>query len=183
MFFLIINTNEESEFVSSLYLKYRNLLFYVANKIVNNEASAEDIVMETIVRAIENLHNIDPNNEKRTRNYLALICKHIADDFVRDKDNSQISIDAEDFREQKAKRGNPQEIYISKETFAIIMEAIHELPEKYRIVLLMKRVQKLSVEQIASSLKLKPDTVVKQTHRAKKMLDRKLIAKGVLDHE
>lgn len=179
MFFLIINTNEERDFVASLYLKYRNLLFHVANKIVNNKNVSEDIVMDTIVRAIENLHNIDPNNEKRTRNYLAIICKNVATDYIEDKENNKLSIDSEDFREQKSKFGNPQEIYISKETYNTIKTAISELPEKYKIVLLLKRVHKLSIEQISNTLRINPDTVVKQTHRAKKMLDKKLIAKGV----
>ena len=76
---------------------------------------------------------------------------------------------------------DPEKIIIDNETFMRVVDAITELPPKYRDVLLMRRVYRFSRCQIAEILSLSEDTVKKRLQRAKAKLKEQIKEGGKND--
>jgi len=58
------------------------------------------------------------------------------------------------------------------------MKEILDLPELYKIVILMKFYENLSIDEISEALDIPPGTVKSRIHTAKGILKKKLSGKG-----
>lgn len=92
----IIESDEDKSKFEQIYLKYRNLMFYVARKILNNQQDAEDAVHQAFVSIIENLEKISDVDCPKTRSYIVIIVERKAIDLMRKNEKvvSMESIDA-----------------------------------------------------------------------------------------
>ena len=177
----MIKTEEDRLFVEELYFRYRNLLFTIAYKRLHNEALSEDAVMETFIKAIDNLHHIDRENPTRARNYLATICQNIVTDMLRKMGkNPVVSIDDEDFGDVTDDYSDPQDMVISKEAVSIIEDAIINLDPKYKEPLILRRINKMSIDEISQTLDISKEAVNKRILRAKYKLKEQLEVKEVI---
>ena len=52
----------------------------------------------------------------------------------------------------------------------MLERAVDELPEPFRLVFVMREIEECSVEDTATSLGLKPETVKTRLHRARRLL-------------
>ncbi len=69
---------------------------------------------------------------------------------------------------------NPEKHAIQQETHRFIEQAIDHLPEKYRIVYMLRAVEGMSTEETADHLELSEGNVKIRLHRAKEMLQQNL---------
>lgn len=67
----------------------------------------------------------------------------------------------------------------SQEVQRIIHEEMGRLPEKFRVMIVLKDVQNISYEDIGQILGLNPGTVKSRLHRAREALSARLRARGV----
>ena len=68
-----------------IYLKYKALMFYTANKILHNEQDAEDAVHMAFIKIAENIEKIDALDCPKTRSYIVTIAEHKADVYKRQR--------------------------------------------------------------------------------------------------
>lgn len=68
----------------------------------------------------------------------------------------------------------PEDVLSREETRELIDEAIRELPDTYRPVILLRDVEDLSTAETAEILGLSPDVVKQRLHRARLMVRQKL---------
>ena len=66
----MINAPEERHKFEVLYRAYRRMMFYIANRILNNEQDAEDAVHSAFVYIAENIQKIDEPMCPKTRGYI-----------------------------------------------------------------------------------------------------------------
>jgi RNA polymerase sigma-70 factor, ECF subfamily len=71
-------------------------------------------------------------------------------------------------------RRGPREEILLKECSRVLGDAIRSLPEKYRIVFILKEVQGLPYQTMAKTLNTSPGTIKSRLHRARELLQRKL---------
>ena len=70
--------------IDKLYTDYhKHLLYYCINLSNNNHSLAEDLVQETFIRAMENIHTLDELSEGQCRSWLYRTAKNIFIDKVR----------------------------------------------------------------------------------------------------
>lgn len=70
--------------IDKLYRDYhKHLLYYCINLSNNNHSLAEDLVQETFIRAMENIHTLDELSEGQCRSWLYRTAKNIFIDKVR----------------------------------------------------------------------------------------------------
>ena len=72
---------------------------------------------------------------------------------------------------------NPESETGRAEIRRLLEHAVDDLPEAFRIVFVMREVEQMSVEETASQLELRPETVKTRLHRARRLLREALTAK------
>lgn len=166
----IIESDEDKSKFEQIYLKYRNLMFYVARKILNNQQDAEDAVHQAFVSIIENLEKISDVDCPKTRSYIVIIVERKAIDLMR-KNEKVVSMESID---------EATGIKISLPDDDGISNAFANLPARYREVLLLHYDNGYSTKEIAKMFGMKRSTVQKLLWRAKNALQEILDKEGVV---
>lgn len=146
-----------------------------------NHADAQDLVQETLLRAYRNWGQFEGRAELST--WLYRIASRVCLRMRRRRAGQPARIESLDedpaFAEKTmvdldamARRQHAEEH--EAEAVDRLQEAILGLPEEFRVVLVLKEIAELSVEQTARILGLKPQTVKTRLHRARMRLRRKL---------
>ena len=171
-----MNSNDRRNKFELLYEKYKNLMYYVAYAVMQDSSSAEEVVHDSFVKVLQNLHRIEDIDSTATKNFVATITKRLAlnrkykDIKHRDilNKHKDIELRPELYYESAA------EHLEQKEAYQELVEAILKLPGKYSDVLFLKYDNKLSDKEIAESLNLSVSNVRKTAQRAKAALAKEL---------
>src|SRR5690606_10372768 len=78
--------------------------------------------------------------------------------------------DSENIRQMADRQMDPEMQIVNKEGERLLEQAIDRLPEKFRVVYVLKEVEGLSNSEIAKCLDITDENVKVRIHRAKKML-------------
>ena len=81
IYMALIDESENQSKFEEIYNTYKGLMFYVANKILNNEADSEDAVHNAFITIAENIKKVDKAVCPKTQNYVAAFEKAMDDDF------------------------------------------------------------------------------------------------------
>jgi RNA polymerase sigma-70 factor (ECF subfamily) len=78
---------------------------------------------------------------------------------------------------------NPETETSRAEIRRVLEQAVDGLPEAFRVVFVMRDVEQMTIEETASQLEIRPETVKTRLHRARRLLREALRAKlgSVLD--
>lgn len=163
-----IESAEDRDKFERIFVRYRNLMFYVAKKIVHNQQDAEDAVHQAFVSIIENLEKIRNVDCPETRSYIVIIVERKAID-IRRKNAKVITL--EDYDDCGIDIPLPGDNGIA--------DAIAKLPNRYREILLLHYDNGLSTRELAKLLHMKRGSVQKLIWRAKHALQEILEQEGV----
>ncbi|WP_297982164.1 sigma-70 family RNA polymerase sigma factor [uncultured Oscillibacter sp.] len=147
-----------------LYKKYRKLMLYVANQILNNQDDSEDAVHEAFLSIIRNIKKIQDADRPETRSYIVIITERKAINILQ-KRSSAIPYD-----ESNELMG----IAIPAPGDFGIADAFSQLPARYRELILLRYANGYSTKEIAALLGMSQKNVQKVLWRAKKQLEQKL---------
>ena len=70
----------------------------------------------------------------------------------------------------------PEEDVARAEIRRVLERAIDNLPDMFRVVFILREIEQMSVEETASQLQLRPETVKTRLHRARRLLREALSA-------
>ena len=113
------------------------------------------------------------DNPKELKSYLYLVTKSKSIDFIRKWDKHQTSLYPADDVPENDNFDTPDEIALTKITLQEALNALNELPEKYRITLTMK-VKGYTLKDIARLTNTSETNVKNRIHRARKYIFSKL---------
>ncbi|MDP4183851.1 MAG: sigma-70 family RNA polymerase sigma factor [Bacteroidota bacterium] len=157
--------------------KYKDAIYYMVLKMVNNQNDAEDLTLEAFGKAFKNLHQYSSDYAFST--WLFKIASNNCIDFLRKKRGIYIPIesklnDNQDNQEPSIKlRANspdPEERLIRKQKAIILRTIVRRLKPRYRILVEMRYFREYSYEEIAKELNLPLGTVKAQLFRAREKL-------------
>lgn len=152
-------------------------LFRVARGVVNDDIEAEDVVQEAYVHAYEKLATF--RGEASLLTWLTRIVLNEAYGRLRRRHNTvdiavveAIQADGGRIIAFPSKFGNEDPAAgAARDQIRIVIErAIEKLPEAFRIVFVMREIEGCTVEETATSLQLRPETVKTRLHRARRQL-------------
>lgn len=165
MYLATIETSTNQSKFEAIYTKYKNLMFYIANKILKDEADAEDAVHQAFVKIIEVLDKIDAPECPQTRGLIVTIVERKAIDLYRRRNRTIIL----PIHEENGSISSSSEIEtIPEQTH--IAQSIAALPAKYRELLLLKYDCGYSEHEIAEIFSMTDSNVKKTIQRAKAKL-------------
>lgn len=161
-----------------LVRRYNNLLYKTARGILSKEEDVEDVMQEAYIRGFEKLHQF--RSEARFSTWLGRILINCALQHLNKlKGKVHVSIDALGGDEigtivdEQVLETSPQ---VSENIKAALESAINHLPEKYRVVFILREIEQVSVAETAEMLAITEENVKIRLHRAKNMLKNMLRA-------
>ena len=176
--FILTGDKDEISKIERLYYKYKNVMFYVANDILHDEFLAEDAVQQSFVKVHSSLHKIDENDCRKTRNFLVIICKHVAIDmYNKEKGRSEDEFN----KDISSCRDSVADIVISNDNIEKLSSMIKELKPIYQEVIFLRFFRDFSVDEISEMKNINNKTVQKRIERAKKQLLELLSKEGELN--
>lgn len=137
--------------------KYSATVFRCAYSFVKNRHDAEDIMQEVFTKYLTKKPSfVDENHEKA---WFIRVTINMSKNYLRSfwfKNREELP---EDFTGNNEGESNSE-----------IWSAIYELPEKYRVTIIMHYIEGYSIKEISQILKKKPSTIGTWLERGKKRL-------------
>ncbi|MBO7523769.1 MAG: sigma-70 family RNA polymerase sigma factor [Bacteroidales bacterium] len=159
---------------SILMKRYRDSIYYMLLKMVNNPVDAEDLTMEAFGKAYKNIDTYTPTHAFST--WLFMIATNNCIDFIRKKQITPTMVDQMDNDidtiSQSLQSGSPdpEETLINEQEFAKLRKIVSTLKEPYKTIIELRYFKEYSYEEIASEMQIPIGTVKIQLHRAKALL-------------
>ena len=164
---------------------FRTRLFHFSLMTCGQREDAEEVAQETLMKVFESLGQL--REPEHVRAWVFRIAKNVCymkrrkSVFAPDEELSLDSL-VPGWRETGEGRrleiadwsAQPDQLAMRGELQQMLREAIGQLPEMYRSVLLLRDVEEMSTEEAASVLDLSADAVKQRLHRARLAVRQKL---------
>ena len=174
--------------VRAIVRRHNSRLHRVARSVVRDQAEAEDVVQEAYLRAFSNLGSFRGASSLST--WLTRITLNEALGRARRRSVPVVASDPDidAVRNEDAVAllpfgrppPTPEAMLEERQLRELLDKAVRELPEPFRCVFVLRNVDDLSIDDIASRLSLKPQTVKTRLHRARRMLKDALTGGGAM---
>ena len=173
----------EQKAYAELLSRYRDAIYFMLLKMVNNSDDAEDLTIEAFGKAFKNIQQYTPNFAFST--WLFKIATNNCIDFIRKRrGGALISIDkAHEGHDEMpihihSDEPDPEESMISQQKVKLMRDVVQKLKPRYRRLVEMRYFEELSYEEIAEELELPIGTVKAQLFRARELLFNILTSTG-----
>ena len=168
----------DPESFRALVVRYQKKVYAVALGIVKDRDLAWDVAQEAFVRV--HAHLSEFKGESSFSTWVLRIGTHLAIDSVR-KERAGARRAIDDVSEPDLQEGgegllasalgnDPHESALRRELAGKMAEALAELPEKHRTILVLREVEGLSYEELAERLGIHKGTVMSRLFHARKKM-------------
>ncbi|HEY6330369.1 MAG TPA: RNA polymerase sigma factor [Blastocatellia bacterium] len=175
----------QSDAFTELFTKYRArlavLIHFRLGSELNRIVDVDDILQETLIRAYRDIDKFEYRGSGSLMSWLTRIADHVIADLARSGGRQKRAAELVRFRSEGNPAGpdpvdyaTPSRIFRENEDLTRLLEKLHLLPDDYRNVILMAKVEGLTSREIADRLGKPPEKVSLLLHRAIKRL-RKLL--------
>ncbi|MHB1065328.1 MAG: RNA polymerase sigma factor [Georgenia sp.] len=155
------------------------VLYRVALSLTGQQADAEDLVQDTLVRAFRAVDRFDGAHP---RAWLLTILRHTHLNRVRVR-RPVLLRDSESLERNLENTGPPaasaEDVAISEEFEAVVADALQALPDKHRAVVTLVDIVGLSYREAAEVLGVPRGTVMSRLHRARARIRARLDVAGI----
>ncbi|MDX1326076.1 MAG: RNA polymerase sigma factor [Arenibacter sp.] len=154
-----------------LMRRHNQLLFRTIRSYLDSPSDLDDIMQDTYIKAFQKLYQF--KNDALFSTWLVRIGINEALQRKRkSKRNRTVAIHNDQGIIQIADTSimNPERRTMYTESVRVVEKAIDQLPEKYKVVYMLKEVQGLDISEISSSLDLTSSNVKVRLYRARKMM-------------
>lgn len=156
--------------------KYRDAIYFMLLKMVNNQVDAEDLTIEAFGKAFKNLDQYTPNFAFST--WLFKIASNNCIDHIRKKRGTTVSldqtVDGDDSLTPSAliqsDTPDPEVSMINKQKISLMHDVVSKLKPRYRSLIELRYFKEYSYEEISEHLELPIGTVKAQLFRARELL-------------
>lgn len=168
--------NGDQKAYAELMSRYRDSIYFMLLKMINNKDDAEDLTIEAFGKAFNRLKQYTPNYAFST--WLFKIASNNCIDWIRKQKKKTLSIDNpigtddgdEMTIELRSHGPDPEDVVIREQKNAIMREVVDKLKPRYRTLVELRYYKEYSYEEIATELDLPLGTVKAQLFRAREFL-------------
>ena len=149
---------KDQQAFAELMDKYKDSIYYMLLKMVNNNDDAEDLTLEAFGKAFNRLHQYTPNFAFST--WLFKIATNNCIDFLRKKKKNVMSIDnripnndGDDFMfEIKSEGLTPEQLTMNDQKIQLMRQYVKKLKPRYEILVEMRYFKEMSYDEISDEL-------------------------------
>ena len=159
---------------ASLMNRYRDPIYFMFYKMVNNSTDADDLTIETFGKAFQYLNSYTPNYAFST--WLFKIATNKGIDFLRKKQMQPIQYDGmHDNMDNiavtiQSDLPNPEEDLIKRQKIDAVKDMVSHMKPIHRKLIKLRYYEEYSYEEISAELKIPVGSVKAELHRAKTQL-------------
>lgn len=161
-----------------LVQRYQERIYNLSLRMLGTYEDARDASQETFVKAFRCLPGF--NFQSSFATWLYKVSTNVCLDIIRRRSREQLhnlppgeeNTRGDSLRDS---RPGPEEMCLKREKINELKRAVADLPDGYRVALVLHHYQGLSYRQVAEVMELPEKTVATRIHRAKTMLREKLI--------
>lgn len=164
--------NPSHENFSMVVDEHIEMVRKITYRLVMNEHDADDITQETFISAYQNIGKFQRKAKFKT--WLCKIAHNKAYTFLRNKDNNIADIIEIDNLASGSNSLHPEHMMKSLEAHDKIHNAIAELPEHLRSVILLISIDETPIDEAVYILECNKATIYWRLHKARKILKEKL---------
>lgn len=162
-----------------LVRKYQHKLLHVIVRYVHDPVAAQDVAQETFIRAYRSLGSFRGESGLYTWLYRIAVNtakNHLVTEARRHPEAAVSAEDAEQFagESQLKEYGTPERVALSEELKKQIFAAMEGLPEELRSAIVLREIEGMSYEEIATVMECPIGTVRSRIFRAREAIDRRL---------
>jgi len=168
------------EAFETLISNYDKKAYNIAYRMMGNEEDAKDMAQEAMLRVYRSIKEFKEQSSFSTWLY-RIVTNVCLDELRKKKKQNSVSLDStietddgEMRLEVCSDRETPENAYERLEQRELIAEAIKQLSEEYRSVIILRDVQGFSYEEIAYMLNCSLGTIKSRINRARNTLRNKL---------
>ena len=182
---MTLENEEQRSFVEELYNKYQQRILNICMKILKNPDDANDALVDTFVRVMENVEKFMEIEEENLYGFLAVSAKNIACDTYRKKTRRSQNEMSSTYFESDDSEGNIldlkdesidiEQALIDKEFITEVKEMMQSMPSDQSTVLVYKFLYHMGNSEIAELLCIDRSVVNLRLHRARNKLKKLLI--------
>ena len=168
--------NGDQKAYAELMTRYKDAIYFMLLKMINNKTDAEDLTIEAFGKAFKNLSQYSPHYAFST--WLFKIASNNCIDYLRKKRSNVISIDRNFVDEKdtepqvqlRDETPDPEENLIRSQKAVLMRTIVQKLKPRYRTLIELRYFKEYSYEEISEELGLPLGTVKAQLFRARKLL-------------
>ena len=161
-------------------LPHMDALYRTALRMLKNQSDAEDLVQEAFAKAYRFWDKFEPGSNCRA--WLFKIMTNIFINDYRSKSRSPVSVNVDEIDDYYLYKqmdsleleGDPEQTLFSKIFDDDVKKAIEELPDDFKMVVVLSFLEGFSYQEIAEITDLQLGTVKSRLHRGRKLLQKKL---------
>ena len=171
---VVLAVKGDEKAYSKLTQKYQKPLYFHVSKMIRDPDFAEDLVQDIFLKAFKSLKNY--KNDHAFSTWLYRIARNHTIDYLRKKKIETLSIHVDDYDESHAsiqiadESSFTDQPIIRRERRNKVYEAIYQLPEKYRDIIIKRHIEEKSYQEIAAEIDIPLGTVKAHLFRARELL-------------
>ena len=154
--------------------RYKNLVYSVILRMVSDKEEANDLAQEVFIKLYRNLEKYQPEFKFSTWT-IKVATNHVID-YRRRKKQDSVNMD-EVGESLVADHGeSPETLYLAKEQSRLLNDLVANLPDMYRVPIVLYHQQGLSYQEISEITDEPLSKVKNRIFRGRKMLKENLIS-------
>jgi len=154
--------------------EYQQYAFNLAFRILGDQEEAKDAVQESFIKIWQKINSYDTNQKFSTWMY-KIVTNQSIDRFRAIRRNDKINLDEARIIIEKM-QVETETILENKEISKLIGALADSLPEKQRIIFVLRDIQGLNSVEVEEILNLPPDSIKSNLYLARKAIREKLTA-------
>ena len=169
--------NGDEQSYIELVKRYKDRLINFVFRLVNDRDQAEDIIQDTMLKLYTHKHYY--KNIAKFSTWIYTIAGNFAKTELRKKktrkvtNNSQLGPEDRDY-DPPSNDPNPQKLVESEFINKKIHEAIEKLPKHFKVIIVLRDIEKLPYEEISNIVDVPLGTVKSRINRARIQLQKDL---------
>lgn len=164
----------DAEALSILFDRYRRrlavLIHYRLGPEVKQHYEVDDVVQETLLRACRDLEQFQYQTPGSFFRWLAAIAGHVITDLARRENRQRRRVEPAPQGVDPATSMTPSRVVAQKEQLQALIAKLDELPEDYREVVVLAKIEGLTTQEVAERMGRTRQQVAVLLHRAIKRL-------------
>lgn len=169
----VLETEEQRNLLAEFYEQNKNRLYLIAFSKLHNSQSAEDAVVETLLRIADKPERFFRLSGKEQTAFANVVVRNVSVDMYNKSRKSETVELSEEILYNNADNPSEEQL-LFKFTRETLRELIKNLPPLQRDILYMKAVRKLEISEIAQTLSVSENVVRQRLFQARQTLKKQL---------